>query len=143
MQSVIYDDFHSKIRVDQNTMLTLTGECGNKALRHSAKIIEHSRIDTEQVRYCEQWSKFIYEIDGELYLIRIRKLTPRECWRLMGFSDSDFDKASAVNSNTQLYKQAGNSIVKNVLERLFKQFYRPQDRMATLKMKSLSLLDAI
>ncbi len=50
----------------------------------------------------------------------IRKLTPRECWRLMGFSDSDFDKAKSVNSNTQLYKQAGNSIVVNVLEELFK-----------------------
>ncbi len=46
---------------------------------------------------------------------RIRKLTPRECWRLMDFSDDDFDKAAEVNSNTQLYKQAGNSIVKNVL----------------------------
>lgn len=48
--------------------------------------------------------------------LRIRKLTPKECWRLMGFDDSDFDKASKVNSNTQLYKQAGNSIVVNVLE---------------------------
>ena len=48
--------------------------------------------------------------------IRIRKLTPRECWRLMGFDDEDFDKARAVNSDTQLYKQAGNSIVVNVLE---------------------------
>lgn len=46
---------------------------------------------------------------------RIRKLTPRECWRLMDFSDEDFEKAAQVNSNTQLYKQAGNSIVKNVL----------------------------
>ena len=46
---------------------------------------------------------------------RIRKLTPRECWRLMDFSDDDFYKAAEVNSNTQLYKQAGNSIVKNVL----------------------------
>lgn len=44
--------------------------------------------------------KFIYEIDGELYLVRIRKLTPLECWRLMGFSDSDFEKAESVNSNT-------------------------------------------
>lgn len=60
----------------------------------------------------KKFEKFIYEIDGELYLIRIRKLTPRECWRLMGFSDSDYDKAATVNSNTQLYKQAGNSIVK-------------------------------
>lgn len=46
---------------------------------------------------------------------RIRKLTPRECWRLMDFSDEDFEKAAEVNSNTQLYKQAGNSIVVNVL----------------------------
>lgn len=45
----------------------------------------------------------------------IRKLTPKECWRLMDFSDEDFKKAEKVNSNTQLYKQAGNSIVKNVL----------------------------
>lgn len=48
--------------------------------------------------------------------LRIRKLTPKECWRLMGFDDEDFDNASKVNSNSQLYKQAGNSIVVNVLE---------------------------
>ena len=52
---------------------------------------------------------------------RIRKLTPLEYWRLMGFSDEDFYKAQAVPmSNTQLYKQAGNSIVVNVLEGIFK-----------------------
>lgn len=50
---------------------------------------------------------------------QIRKLTPKECWRLMGFSDEDFKKAEKVNSNTQLYKQAGNSIVVNVLEAIF------------------------
>lgn len=52
---------------------------------------------------------------------RIRKLTPRECWRLMDFKDSDFEKAQEENSNTQLYKQAGNSIVKNVLVAIFGQ----------------------
>lgn len=52
---------------------------------------------------------------------RIRKLTPKECWRLMGFTDEDFHKAEAVNSNTQLYKQAGNSIVVNVLEAILGQ----------------------
>lgn len=52
---------------------------------------------------------------------RIRKLTPRECWRLMGFYDTDFDKAQAVNSNSQLYKQAGNSIVVDVLMAIFKE----------------------
>ena len=46
---------------------------------------------------------------------RIRKLTPMECWRLMDFTDEDFEKAASVNSQTQLYKQAGNSIVVNVL----------------------------
>lgn len=51
---------------------------------------------------------------------RIRKLTPKECWRLMGFDDEDFEKASKVNSNSQLYKQAGNSIVVNVLESILK-----------------------
>lgn len=53
--------------------------------------------------------------------LRIRKLTPKECWRLMGFDDVDFDKATQVNSNAQLYKQAGNSIVVNVLENIFSQ----------------------
>lgn len=52
---------------------------------------------------------------------RIRKLTPKECWRLMDFTDEDFYKAESVNSNTQLYKQAGNSIVKAVLMAIFKQ----------------------
>ena len=52
---------------------------------------------------------------------RIRKLTPLETWRLMGFDDEDFEKAAKVNSNTQLYKQAGNSIVVNVLEAILKE----------------------
>lgn len=53
--------------------------------------------------------------------LKIRKLTPKECWRLMGFDDEDFEKAEKVNSNTQLYKQAGNSIVVNVLEAILKK----------------------
>ena len=64
---------------------------------------------------------FLYKINGEIYLIRIRKLVPKECWRLMSFSDEDFNKAEKVNSNTQLYKQAGNSIVVKVLEAIFRQ----------------------
>lgn len=56
--------------------------------------------------------------------LRIRKLTPKECWRLMGFSDSDFEKAEKVCSNSQLYKQAGNSIVVNVLYYIFKQLFK-------------------
>ena len=57
----------------------------------------------------------------EIEKLRIRKLTPKECWRLMGFEDEDFEKASQVNSDSQLYKQAGNSIVVDVLEAIFKE----------------------
>lgn len=50
--------------------------------------------------------------------IRIRRLTPRECFRLQGFTDEQFDKAAAVNSETQLYKQAGNAVTVNVVEEI-------------------------
>ena len=56
--------------------------------------------------------------------LRIRKLTPKECWRLMGISDDDFEKAQEVNSNTQLYKQAGNAIVVDVLEAIFTNMFK-------------------
>lgn len=49
---------------------------------------------------------------------RIRKLTPRECWRLQGFPDWAFDRAQEVNSNSQLYKQAGNSVTVNVIKEI-------------------------
>ena len=52
---------------------------------------------------------------------RIRKLTPRECWRLQGFPDWAFDKAQEVNSNSQLYKQAGNSVTVNVVAAIAKE----------------------
>ena len=87
--------------------------------------------------------KFVYEIDGETYLIRIRKLTPLECWRLMGFTDEDFNKAASVNSNTQLYKQAGNSIVKQVLMAVFSQMLTPETQIDNLKRKALSILELL
>ena len=55
--------------------------------------------------------------------MRIRKLTPKECFRLMGFDDEDFYKAEAVNSNTQLYKQAGNSIVVDVIVKIYEKLF--------------------
>lgn len=59
---------------------------------------------------------------------RIRKLSPLECWRLMGFKDLHFYKAQEVNSNSQLYKQAGNSIVVPVLEAIFKNMFAGGNR---------------
>lgn len=60
---------------------------------------------------------------GTVQQMRIRRLTPKECWRLMGFDDEDFEKAKQANSDTQLYKQAGNSIVVNVLEGIVKNLF--------------------
>ena len=60
----------------------------------------------------------------EMFPIRIRKLTPKECFRLQGFSDSSFEAASKVCSNSQLYKQAGNSIVVDVLYYIFVELYK-------------------
>ena len=73
------------------------------------------------------------EKENNDYGYRIRKLTPKECWRLMGFSDDDYERArKAMNdrfykgkdrSSSQLYKQAGNSIVTDVLYYIFKELY--------------------
>ena len=83
---------------------------------------------------------------------RIRKLTPKECWRLMGFTDEDFFKAESIHSNSTLYKQAGNSIVVNVLEGIFynlfnhkygqpKESKKQDDKMAQRPNKTIAVLD--
>ena len=54
----------------------------------------------------------------------LRKLTPLECWRLMGVNDFDYAKVSDVMSDTQLYKQAGNAIVVDVLVEIFKNLFK-------------------
>ena len=69
------------------------------------------------------YKSFIVKEDN----MRIRKLTPKECFRLMGFDDEDYEKAAEVNSNAQIYKQAGNSIVVDVLEGIFKNLIEPED----------------
>lgn len=91
----VWDGFNQQVRVDSSVVGTLTQNCGSDTQRNGQGIIEG---------------------------LRIRKLTPKECWRLMGFSDSDVDKAIAIGmSNAQLYKQAGNSICVNVLMAIFEK----------------------
>lgn len=82
-------------------------------------------INTETAR---QYKGEQYFKENDLF----RKLTPLECWRLMGFSDDSFFKAAAVNSDTQLYKQAGNSIVVNVLMAIFEQLFLKVNHRTTL-----------
>jgi len=55
--------------------------------------------------------------------MRIRKITPKESWRIMGFTDDDYDKASKVTTKTNLYHQAGNSIVVNVIYHILKSIF--------------------
>ena len=114
-------------RVGKQVAQTLTTSC-NQA------IIEPKIIDDTQgfdgVREYKDYSPTLRAARSGLKVnqdFRIRKLTPKECFRLQGFKDEDFEKAEKVNSNTQLYKQAGNSIVKQVLMAIFKQMIDQED----------------
>lgn len=72
---------------------------------------------------------------------RYRKLTPKEYFRLMGFTDSDYEVlASNGISKTQIYKMAGNSIAVTMLEHLFRKLYHDTSRIDTLKAQSLDIL---
>lgn len=100
------------------------------------EIINHSYTNSEQR---DTLDKYIETTNGvtptlttrpdilgyvESAPVRIRKLTPKECWRLQGFDDASFDRAAKVNSNAQLYKQAGNSICVSVLENVLKNLIK-------------------
>lgn len=60
-------------------------------------------------------------MDKDMVNKAVRTYTPKECFRLMGFDDEDYEAAAKVNSDTQLFKQAGNSIVVDVLCEIFKE----------------------
>lgn len=87
-----------------------------KAGKKTTDLCPTQRATRSGIKMIENNSNFGY---------RIRKLTPKECWRLMGFSDDAFEKAkNAGISNTQLYKQAGNSIVTHVLYYIYVELYK-------------------
>nr|WP_308688715.1 DNA (cytosine-5-)-methyltransferase [uncultured Streptococcus sp.] len=66
-------------------------------------------------------------IDGKLYRLRIRRLTPRECFRLQGFPDWAYERAESVSSKSQLYKQAGNSVTVTVIEAIAGAFRKIEE----------------
>ena len=108
-----------------NTLTTvqkdnLVAEPVNPMPDGTCRTIKNQYYKTSQANYERTGSMGATGVNTGL---RIRKLTPKECFRLMGFDDEDFYKAEAVNSNTQLYKQAGNSIVVNVLEYIFNSLF--------------------
>ena len=75
-------------------------------------------------RECENAITSVQKDSMVATAMRIRKLTPKECFRLMGFDDADYEKAAKVNSNTQLYKQAGNSIGVPILDEIMAELVK-------------------
>lgn len=108
-------------RTPGNPNLEQRLEPNSEGICNTLTSVQKDNLVLESQKAVNTLSDWIWEIDGEQYLIRIRKLTPKECWSLMDFNDGSFEKAQEVNSNTQLYKQAGNSIVVNCLVALFGQ----------------------
>lgn len=68
------------------------------------------------VKVSEELTVYAVWYPKEQCYIAIRKLTPKECFRLQGWEDEDFEKAQQFNSDSQLYKQAGNGVTVNVIE---------------------------
>lgn len=88
--------------------------------RDDGQNVEIRKDDLTNTITTVQKDNLLCESDLE-YVFQIRRLTPRECWRLMDFTDEQYDKAAEVCSQSQLYKQAGNSIVVSCLEAIFGQ----------------------
>ena len=133
---IVWDGFNQRVRADQSCVGTITQNVGADLKRNGQGIIEmpcstrgsqvastiRSSIHKQGSRNITQNIENGLGYEGVIEpSLRIRKLTPKECFRLMGFDDEDFAKAEAVNSNTQLYKQAGNSIVVAVVEHLINE----------------------
>ena len=97
----------------------LNSKGGRNGIEGLQPSIQDRVYDSEAISTCVTTSYMPNFTHG----LRIRKLTPKECWRLMGFDDEDFYKAEAVNSNSQLYKQAGNSIVVDVIVKIYEELF--------------------
>lgn len=115
--------YHQQNRIYDSEGVALC-ESSSKSFNPWYAVAQRKREDGQMI---EQSNREIanaitsIQTDSMVGNIRIRKLTPRECWRLMGFTDEDFDKASKVCSDSRLYSQAGNSIVVDVLCAIFGQ----------------------
>lgn len=113
--------YDGPVEIKESQIVSMRGRNPDNPSDRTAGILTEQRLEPNSQGICNtpmsvQKDNMVLEKCNKY---RIRKLTPLECWRLMGFSDEDFQKAESVNSNTQLYKQAGNSIVKNVLMAIF------------------------
>lgn len=139
--TTIVEDFYQTVRGNryyQETAPTLRAE------RHGLKVICASRgriIENKELRVNESstWTQQLEPnkcgttntlttvakdnllLTGSNGDYTVRSLTPKECWRFMGYSDEDYEKAASVCAPTKLYKQAGNAIALPVMEAVFKE----------------------
>lgn len=96
----------------------------NRKAEHSGVFVESTNIADD-----EKFAVAFVEPNGEVHIGRIRKLTPRECWRLQGFTDDQFDKAKATGlSDSRLYKMAGNAVTVNVISEIGKIIKKVNDK---------------
>lgn len=135
MRYIPYDDYHSRV-VLGTIMGVVTTQWGNPALRHGWKVItindlhmsDYNEIELKPDSKVTPLGDCRFDIDGREIEFRIRKLTPRECFRLMDVSEEDIDRIQASGvSNSQQYKMAGNSIVVACLAAIFRQMLTPTD----------------
>ena len=96
----------------------------NRKAEHSGVFVESMNIADD-----EKFAVAFVEPNGEVHIGRIRKLTPRECWKLQGFTDDQFDKAKATGlSDSRLYKMAGNAVTVNVISEIGKIIKKVNDK---------------
>lgn len=101
VEPIVYDDYNGRIKADQNSIGTLTTNCGNSTPHNGIKLIEPN--------------------------YKIRKLTEKECFRLMGVTDKQFEAIKSNQSKTSLYHLAGDSIVVAVLVAILGQCVKDFD----------------
>lgn len=133
-----YFEFPQKVKLDKRLKDLLQSDVEEKYYLSDRRIKSQKAHEERNRRMGNSFKWFLTDGNGisqtvmttpdkstSTYIIddqkNVRKLTPLESWRLMGFDDASFERASKVVATTHLYKQAGNSIVVNVLEAIFKQ----------------------
>lgn len=124
----VYEETAPTLRADRTGLKVAKTKCLNSKVNGKQPHVQDKVYDSEGISTAIT-TAFKPSIAEHTENLRIRKLTPKECWRLMGFSDECFEKAQEVNSNTQLYKQAGNSIVVDVLVHIFRNLLLKQHRL--------------
>lgn len=109
-------------------------------LTNQAGTVNISKVEMEETKAKDSGYCIVEDSEGKRYKLRIRKLTPKECLRLMDVRDEDADKMLEVNSNSQVYKQAGNSIVVACMEKIFHNlFIDSQPERKVVRMRQIPM----